>query len=86
MSPLFWMHEVSGRMREIVMKFFDDQENNLDLEELNILKSYLKQWMDSMMIPSDEKAKLFIQLRRIQNKEQLKDFNFKLLKFGIDPF
>ena len=78
--PLYWMHEKSGHMKKIVMKFLKDTP--LAAHELRILRWYVYQWVDAMPVkPSDYQRILRM------SQEELKRYNLVLVKqYAIDPF
>ncbi len=78
--PKFHMHEVTGRMTAIVMKFLEGQP--LTYPELDKLRWYVHQWVDGMpRKPPDYKCILHM------SQEELKNYCFEtLLDYGIDPF
>lgn len=80
---LYWMHEQSGRMREIVKKFLSkDQE--LTNREIEILKWYIEQWVDAM---PHKPPRWRERLAACTTKKQLKDYNWMLVsEYAIDPF
>ncbi len=79
MPPVFHMHEVSGRMTEIVKKFL--QNAPLDLDELGNLRWYVHQWVAFMpRKPADFDSILSM------NQQELRDYCNVLLDWGIDPF
>lgn len=80
--PVFWMHEVSGHMRAIVLKFFSETQP-LTEQEIKTLKWYLSQWISAL--PSQPPRWRYL-LRNCKTKQDLKKFNFDLLDYGIDPF
>lgn len=78
--PLYWMHEKSGRMKKIVMKFLKDTP--LAAHELRILRWYVYQWVDAMPVKPLDYQRI---LRMSQ--EELKRYNGILVKqYAIDPF
>lgn len=97
--PKFWMDEISGKMKEIVMKFLEDK--NLDSYELQILKDYLIQWIDKTIdnvkyLLSGEQLRKYMEegvppnyKDKINNMNQYQIKNYivkELLDYGIDPF
>jgi len=81
--PVFWMNETSGRLRDVVRKFFDP-EANLDEEELRLLKWYVGQWVAAMPYPPHGWREL---LEACRNESELHLFILdELLPMSIDPF
>jgi len=78
--PLYWRHEVSGRMAEIVRKFLDRQR--LDDYELKIIRWYVFQWVDAMPF----KPANYGDILAMSQKELLEYVTGTLLDYGIDPF
>lgn len=92
-TPLFWMNETTGRMKEIVIKFFSEDQD-LGRYEREILKHYMIPWVQAAIqnpYGNDEYRKnLTLMINRIQraeSKQELKDLNMELLsEFCIDLF
>ena len=82
--PRYWANEVTGRMKEIVLKFFQAQK--LEDEEIKILKSYIMEWMNDSLIPINKRVVLEDELKSITDSIKLMEFNHNLLDYGIDPF
>jgi len=81
--PLFWMHELSGRMRAIVKAFFSEDQN-LTADEIDVLKRYLAQWIAAMPAQPPNWRK---ELAACQTKQDLRSFNWKLVSdHAIDAF
>jgi hypothetical protein len=101
-EPVFWSNEKSGRMKEVVQKFFDHKE--LDKEEFTILKWYVKQWINKTYLqvcktmetnhqsdPGKGYEKVMKELANkaetITDVESLRVFvSADCLNAGIDPF
>ena len=80
---LYWMHEVTGRMRAIVLKFFKTPQD-LTNRELEILKWYIDQWIDAMPHRPPQWRE---QLARCKNGQDLKEYTWILTRdYAIDPF
>jgi hypothetical protein len=78
-GPYYWMHETSGKMKEIVMKFLENE--SLNLYELEVLRWYFYQWIAAMPSKPDDFSKVLL-----MTQEELKFYNMDLLnKYGIDP-
>ena len=79
--PLFWMHEVSGGMKEIVMGFLGDKK--LTEDHMKVLRWYLIQWIEKLPVfrPEDYKEKI-----NNATQKELSDYIGVLLDYGIDPF
>lgn len=81
--PLYWMNEQSGEMKEIVLKFLDKEK--LDINELNKLKWYIKQWISGLLFKIPNKKLILKQIDQ-SNQEKLYKIQMELLEIGIDPF
>lgn len=78
--PVYHMHEVSGRMSEIVRKFIN--QIALNQLELDCLRWYVYQWVHSMTSKPDNYERI-----KIMSQDELKEYCFRdLLEWGIDPF
>ena len=80
-QPLYWMHEQSGRMRQIVKKFLQNQE--LTPEELLIVRWYVFQWVDAM----PRKPRDYDKILKM-DQSTLKSYTYHVLvsEYAIDPF
>lgn len=77
--PLYWMHEQSGRMKEIVRKFLDNQE--LNEWELEVFRWYIHQWVRAMPSKPNDYAMILI-----MSQDDLRKYvATTLLGLGIDP-
>jgi len=81
--PVFWQHELTGRMRAIVKAFFSER-SDLTAEEIDILKKYLAQWIAGMPVQPPRWRQ---DLAACTTKAELKAYNWKLVnEYGIDAF
>lgn len=81
MSPVYWMHETSGKMKYIVQKFLNDE--SLNEEELKTFQWYIHQFVFDMPLRPD-----ILEINEIfkMNQSKLKIYLDHLLtKWGIDP-
>lgn len=84
---LYWMHEQSGKMKEIVVKFSNNK--TLTQKELDKLRWYVKQWVEDtrFRFPGGIREKLLEELKAIKVQDKLMEFvTGKLPEYGIDPF
>ncbi|MBY9006278.1 MAG: hypothetical protein KGD63_05935 [Candidatus Lokiarchaeota archaeon] len=96
---MYWQNEITGQMKDIVMKFLDKQI--LNSSELKTLKWYIIQWIDNTKLTTielkNEIDKELIDYIKISSElsnrtislSQNEIYNFivkDLLDFGIDPF
>lgn len=83
LDKMFWMYETTGRMKKIVLRYFDDLE--LEKEDFGILKNYVIQWIDNACIikpNGDYRTKIL----KMNQSEFKKYVNEDLLSLDIDPF
>jgi len=81
--PVFWMNELSGRMRAIVKAFFSEDQA-LNADEIDVLKRYLAQWIAALPKQPPNWRR---ELAACQTKEDLRRFNWELVSnYGIDAF
>jgi len=80
-GPLYWMHERSGRMRQIVKKFLQNQE--LTPEELLVIRWYVFQWVDAMPRRPRDYDKILE-----MDQSTLKSYTYHVLvsEYAFDPF
>lgn len=79
MRPVYWMHETSGEMKQIVMKFIRNAP--LSGRELEAMREYVFQWIRHM--PS--KPKDFAKVMTMSYPELRSYLAGELLDYGIDP-
>jgi len=78
---LYWQNEYTGRMKEIVMKYFNN--TLLNPEELDILKAYIIQWVNGCPAKPGNYTYIITHM----NQSQLRKYVVEvLLPYGIDPF
>jgi len=79
--PLYWQHEVTGRMREIVRKFFENEP--LDARELEVLRGYVHQWVVAMPHKPEDYNRILE-----MSQDELKRYIWEVLvtEYAIDPF
>lgn len=80
-QPVYWMHETSGKMKQIVFKFMTGAP--LYEEELEIMKWYIFQWVDALPVkPQGFSRELIFGM----TGEMLRDYvKGPLMDLGIDP-
>jgi len=79
--PVYWMHEVSGRMKRIVDKFLKDQP--LSDWELRIMRWYIYQWVFAMPTRPDD-FNTVLSMSQEDLHRYLHDVLIK--RYAIDPF
>jgi len=80
---MHWMHEQSGRMREIVRKLFSKDQDLTD-QEIDILKWYIEQFVDAMPHKPPQWRE---RLAACTTKKDLKEYNWMLVSdYTINPF
>jgi len=82
---LYWMHERTGRMKNVVQGFLMGMP--LDAEDLRILKDYMKQWIaPPIAMPDLNRMAFNEQIEAATDAATLRKVTHALLQFGIDPF
>jgi len=79
--PLYWKHELTGKMARIVNKFLHGEKLNSD--ELTVLRWYVFQWVNAFPFkPEDYRRVLSM------SQEEIKSYSFDVLvsEYAIDPF
>lgn len=76
----YWTHETSGRMKEVVLKFVNNEK--LTESELHIIRWYIHQFADAMPSKPNDLEKILE-----MNQQELKEYNYNVLvcEWGIDP-
>ena len=75
----YWMHETTGKMKEIVFKFMEDEP--LTDDELNTMRWYIHQFADAIPSKPSNLSEIFQ-----MTQQELKEYNYETLVvgFGID--
>jgi hypothetical protein len=83
--PRFWMEEITGKLREAVEVYMRSEP--LDEEQLDVIKIYLRQYLERAVIAEDTDRWRFLErvakLRRVGDIERLAD---SLSEAGVEPF
>lgn len=75
----YWMDETTGKMKEILIKFVEDEP--LTDDELNTLRWYIHQFADAMPSKPNNLSEIFQ-----MTHQELKEYNYETLVvgYGID--
>lgn len=80
-NPLYWMHETSGKMKQIVFKFMTGAP--LSDKELDTMHWYIFQWVDALPVKPQGFSRALI---FGMTQEMLSDYiHGPLMDAGIDP-
>jgi predicted ATP-grasp superfamily ATP-dependent carboligase len=83
--PRFWMEEQTGALAAAIEVYMRTED--LKHEELELIKLYLRQYIERAVISSDANRKLLLQdvekLRKVSDVERFAD---ELSEAGIEPF
>ncbi|NJO81474.1 MAG: hypothetical protein HC828_01070 [Blastochloris sp.] len=83
--PHFWMTEQSGRLEESVDAYFNGER--LQEEHLNIIKQYLRQYIERAVLPGDaQRHKLLTRVEKLRNTRDIERFADELSEVGVEPF
>jgi len=80
--PGYWMHETSGVLRPIVLKYLEGQP--LEVDEVVTMRAYLRQWMAADLRGSSV-AELRERIEEICTVAELRSWLDDALDAGIDP-
>lgn len=80
--PLYWMYEVTGKMKDIILKFLDEQKRqNMTDPEKEILRWYVWQWVACMPTKPLDYDRI-----KTMDMNVLSEYIWnELLDYGIDP-
>lgn len=74
----YWMHEQTEKMKEIVLKFINNE--SLLEDEMITMRWYIHQFADAMPSKPNDLVKIFK-----MNQQELREYNRLLVdKWGID--
>lgn len=82
-GPGFWMNEVSGVLRPVVMAYLEGAP--LTPQDLAIMRAYLRQWIASPYWRGPEVAQLRQDVDAITSRATLKRWLDRADSVGIDP-
>ncbi len=80
--PGYWMNETSGVLRPVIMRYLDGED--LDTSDVEIMKAYLRQWMEGGW-KGEDAARLRAGIRRIATAADLRRWLDEAHDIGIDP-
>ena len=80
-GPVFWMHATSARLEAAIWAYLE--HDRLDVEQIALIRDYLRQWMAAMRGP--EIAALRARVDGLTCREALDRWMSDALRQGIDP-
>ena len=80
-GPVFWMHATSGRLEAAIWAYLE--HDRLDVEQIALIRDYLRQWMAAMRGP--EIVALGARVEGLTSREALDRWMGDALRMGIDP-
>jgi hypothetical protein len=83
--PRFWMEEQTGALAAAIEVYMRTED--LKLAELDLIKLYLRQYIERAVISSDANRKLLLQeVDKLQKVSDVERFADELSEAGIEPF
>jgi hypothetical protein len=83
--PRFWMEEESGRLAEAVEVYLRSEP--LDAEQLELLRLYLRQYLERAVISSDaNRPRLLTRIAKLRRTSDIERFADELAEVGVEPF
>ena len=83
-EPHYWMYEVSGRMKPVVLGYLEGKD--LEPSQWSLLRAYLEQWVDApVWMPSDSLERLRLDVRGLATRTQFDAWIELAMEIGMDP-
>jgi len=83
--PHYWMTEQTGRLAEAVEAYVSGE--NLAPETLNLIRQYMRQYLERAVMTGDANRKLLIgKLVTLRTAREIERFADELAEIGVEPF
>jgi hypothetical protein len=83
--PHFWMTEQTGKLEEAMDAYFNG--DRLTPQALNLIKQYLKQYIERALMTGDAKRHEMLQKSAaLRNNREIELFIDNIAEFGVEPF
>ncbi len=83
--PRFWMEEITGKLAAAVEQYM--QGEPLTSDQLEIIKLYLKQYLERAVIDSSaDRKRLLSRIDRLRTTRDIERFADELSEVGVEPF
>jgi hypothetical protein len=83
--PHYWMTEQTGRLAEAVEAYVSGE--NLTPETLNLIRQYMRQYLERAVMTGDANRKLLIgKLVTLRTAREIERFADELAEIGVEPF
>jgi hypothetical protein len=83
--PRFWMEETTGTLGEAVETYMSGEP--LTAEQLDLIKVYLRQFLERAMLASDANRKLLLsKIDKLRSTTDLETFADELSEYGAEVF
>lgn len=83
LAPNYWMHETSGVLRPVIMRYFDGAD--LSERECAIMRSYLRQWISAPGWRGPEIEHLQVSIDSLTSRAAISAWLDVAEENGIDP-
>ena len=84
-APHFWMTEESGVLAEAIEVYFSGER--LQARELELIKQYLRQYVERAMLTGDAKRDRLLQsLAKLGTTRDIQRFADDIADYGLEPF
>jgi hypothetical protein len=83
--PHYWMTEQTGRLADAVETYVGGDP--LTPEELDLIRQYLRQYLERAVMTGDANRKLLIgKLATLRTPREIERFADELAEIGVEPF
>lgn len=83
--PHFWMTEQTGALSEAVELYFGGEK--LPAKELDLIKQYLRQFVERAVLPGDAKRAMLLQkIDTLRTTNQIEEYADELSEYGVEAF
>jgi hypothetical protein len=85
-GPCYWMHETSGVLRPVILKYLDCAAPDLTPEECAIMRACLRQWIEPDVWAGPDIQTLRDAIGGLTTEAAIDEWCRKALEENIDPF
>lgn len=83
--PRFWMEETSGALNEAVDAYMNGEK--LTTEQLNVIKLYLRQYIERAVLSSDANKKLLLsKIDKLKTTADVERYADEISEYGAEVF
>ncbi|MBV9788253.1 MAG: hypothetical protein JOZ51_08775 [Chloroflexi bacterium] len=83
--PRFWMEETTGALNEAVDAYMNGEK--ISAEQLNVIKLYLRQYMERAMLSNDANKKLLLsKIDKLKTTADVERYADEISEYGAEVF